>query len=97
MFHTAGFAEGFAGVTDSAAVENDAMAELGRRFGRENFTQFPLYFFGLLEVIHKAEAIGDPDAVGIYDGAAGDMEDIPENQISRFATDPWERNQLFHG
>ena len=97
MFNAAGFAERFAGVADSAAVKDDAVTELGRGFGRENFTEFPLDLFGLFEVIHKAEAVGDADAVGIHHSAAGNMKDITEDQVSRFAADAWERNQLLHG
>ncbi len=97
MFDTTVFTEGFAGIADGTAVENDAVAEGGGGLGRENFAKLPLNFFRLLEVIHQAEAVGDADTVGIHNGAAGDMEHIAEDQVGGFAADAGEGGKFFHG
>ena len=97
MFDTAIFTEGFAGIADGTTVENDAVAEGGGGLGRKNFAKLPLNFFRLLQVIHQAEAVGDADTVGIYHGAAGDMEHIAEDQVGGLATDTGEGGKLFHG
>ena len=97
MFDTTVFTEGFAGIADGTAVENDAVAEGGRGLGRENFAKLPLNFFRLLQVVHQAEAVGDADAVGIHNGAAGDMEHIAEDQVGGLAPDAGESGKFFHG
>jgi hypothetical protein len=97
MFDTTVFTEGFAGIADGTAVENDAVAEGRRGLGRENFAKLPLDFFRLLQVIHQAEAVGDADAVGIHNGAAGDMEHVTEDQVGGLAADAGKGGELLHG
>ena len=97
IFDAAGFTEGFAGVTHGAAVEDNAVAELRRCFRRENFAQFSFYFFRLFKIIYKTKTVGKANAMGVYHRAAGNMEDVTENQVCRLAADTRERNQIFHG
>jgi hypothetical protein len=97
MFDTTIFTEGFAGIADGTAVENDAVAEGGGGLGRENFAKLPLNFFRLLQVVHQAEAVGDTDTVGIHNDAAGDMEHVAKDQVGGLAADAGKGGELLHG
>ena len=96
FFETAFFAQGAAGIAHSPAVENNAVAELGGFLRRENGSQFFFYFFGLLQVIHKTEAVGYSYAVGIHHHGAGDIIKIPENEICGFSAHAGKGGELFH-
>ena len=97
MFDTTVFTEGFAGIADGTAVENDAVAEGRGGLGRENFAKFPLDFFRLLQVVNQAETVGNADTVGIHNGAAGDMEHVAEDQVGGLAADAGKGGKLLHG
>ena len=71
-------------ITHGAAVQHDAMAEVGRVLRRKYLPQLHLNLDRILQVIHKPQPVRDTDAVRIDDRGAGHLEHIAENQICRF-------------
>ena len=68
-------AVGFSGCADGSAVEDEAVAEVVGFVWWQNLAEFGFDFGGVFR-IDEAHAVGDADAVGVYDDAAGGFVDI---------------------
>ena len=81
----AGFALGLSGSADGTAVENDAVAEVGTFFRGQNGSELVLDLFRLL-AFGKAQFVGDSDAMGVTDHAAGGFVQVSQKQIGSLSS-----------
>lgn len=76
MAQTTAFAHWLSGVANRPAVENYAVAKIGRVLWGKNLTERHFDFYGVFQIIHYAQTVCDPYAVGIHNGRAGNVENI---------------------
>ena len=72
--------------TDVSSVIYQPVAEITAFFRRNDLPQFLFDFCRFLNAVHQADAVAQPDAVGVsHDGRLA--EHIPHNQVGAFAAD----------
>ena len=77
--HAAALACGLPCIADRTAVQHKAVAEIRGMLRRENTAKLHFYFNRVAHIVDNAEAVGQPDAVRVYNGRAGDFKHVAEN------------------
>ena len=93
---TALFAGRLAGVADGPAVQDEAVAKVAALLGRDDLPQQHLHLLGLFDVVHQADAVAQPDAVGIGDDGRL-AEHVPHDEVGALAADAGQGQQFFKG
>ena len=86
-----------AGVADGTAVQNDTVTEIRGALRRKNLPEGCFYFFGLFEIVHEAETVGNADAVRIHHHGTRHPVEIAEQEVRGLAADAGEFHEFFHG
>ena len=77
-------------------MEHQAVAEVVGLLRRQDLSQLCLHLGRVLGAVGKAQLTRDTDAVGIRHHHAGDMVDVPQNEVGRLASHPRELQQVLH-
>ena len=77
-------------------MHDKAVAQITALFRRNDLPQGHLHFLRLLDAIHKANFVAQPDAMGVcYNG--GLAEDIPHDKVGALAANAGQGKQLLKG
>ena len=90
--HLAAGAVGLAGVADRPAVHHQTVAEVAALLGGNDLPQGHLHPAGVLDAVHQAHAVDQPDAVGVGDDGRL-AEHISHNQVGALAAHSRQRQQ----
>ena len=72
------------------------MAEIRGFLRRQEGAKLPLYFLRFLQIIHQSHAIAQADTVGVHHYAAGQVIDVPQQQVCGLAPHAGETQQVLH-
>ena len=96
IFQTAVFTGGFARIAHGTAVKHNAVAELRRTFRGENPAELLLDLWRFFEIVYQTEAVGNADAVRVYNHRARNMKHVAKNKIRGFSAYSGKSGELFH-
>ena len=97
MSQAAFFTFRLSGVADGSAVKNDAVAKIRRMFRRKYLSKCHFDLDGVFCSVHKTEAIGNADAMGVHNGRTGDFIYVTQNEVCGFSAYTGQGGKLLHG
>ncbi|MPM94519.1 hypothetical protein SDC9_141665 [bioreactor metagenome] len=92
----AGLAVGFAGFTHGAAVKHQTVAKVVGLLGRQDLPKLGFHLGGVTGPVGEAQPSRQADAMSIGDHHTGGVENVSQDEISRFAPYAGQLQKVFH-